>query len=155
MDTEMALKMRVKLCMEKLKVSANEMERQCGISHSTISSQVNGKSKLSATVIAELLSCRPDISAEWIFRGTGDMLNKQADTIIIHNDASGDSVRMGNITGDHNIVGSHNGAVPTSGTNTMQDDYKCLLVEKDKQIADLRKDKENLMQLLTNLTAKL
>lgn len=129
MDTEMALKMRVKLCMEKLKVSANEMERQCGISHSTISSQVNGKSKLSATVIAELLAYRPDISAEWIFRGTGDMLISNKPTEININNSN---------------MGHHNTNIG-SGTQTITNSD---LAELKQQIAELKADKEKLYQLL-------
>lgn len=129
MDTEMALKMRVKTCMEKLKVSANEMERQCGISHSTISSQVNGKSKLSATVIAELLAYRPDISAEWIFRGTGDMLITNKPTEININNAN---------------MGHHNTNIG-SGTQTIANSD---LAELKQQIAELKADKEKLYQLL-------
>lgn len=130
MDTEMALKMRVKTCMEKLKVSANEMERQCGISHSTISSQVNGKSKLSATVIAELLAYRPDISAEWIFRGTGDMLitNKPMEINI-----------------DNSNRGHHNTNIGSIGTQTIANSD---LAELKQQIAELKADKEKLYQLL-------
>lgn len=106
MDTEMALKMRVKTCMEKLKISANEMERQCGISHSTISSQVNGKSKLSATVIAELLAYRPDISAEWIFRGIGDMLitNKPMEINIDNSSRGHHNTNTTNYGGTQTIV---------------------------------------------------
>lgn len=131
MDTEMVLKMRVKTCMEKLKVSANEMERQCGISHSTISSQVNGKSKLSATVIAELLAYRPDISAEWIFRGTGDMLitNKPME-INIDNSSRG----------HHNTNTTNYGGTKTITTSD--------LAELKQQIAELKADKEKLYQLL-------
>lgn len=152
METD--IKNRVKVALRALDISPYSIARMQNLNERTIYDQINGNSKIGAATIEALLAYRPDISAEWLLRGTGDMLNKQADTIIIHNDASGDSVRTGNINGDHNIVGSHNGAAPNTGTNTMQDDYKRLLVEKDKQIADLRKDKENLMQLLTNLTAK-
>jgi transcriptional regulator with XRE-family HTH domain len=130
MDTEMALKMRVKTCMEKLKVSANEMERQCGISHSTISSQVNGKSKLSATVIAELLAYRPDISAEWLLRGTGDMLITNKPTEI-------------NI--DNSSHGHHNTNIGSIGTQTIANSD---LAELKQQIAELKADKEKLYQLL-------
>lgn len=131
MDTEMVLKMRVKTCMEKLKVSANEMERQCGISHSTISSQVNGKSKLSATVIAELLAYRPDISAEWIFRGTGDMLitNKPMEINI-----------------DNSSRGHHNANTTNYGGTQMITTSD--LAELKQQIAELKADKEKLYQLL-------
>lgn len=114
MDTEMVLKMRVKTCMEKLKVSANEMERQCGISHSTISSQVNGKSKLSATVIAELLAYRPDISAEWIFRGTGDMLitNKPMEINIDNSSRGHHNTNTTNYGGTQTIVTQPEQALP-------------------------------------------
>ena len=132
MDTEMALKMRVKLCMEKLKVSANEMERQCGISHSTISSQVNGKSKLSATVIAELLAYRPDISAEWLLRGTGDMF--------LDGSSAGES--KGNEV-QSSTTERVAGGVPSTET---------YIADLQRQIAELRKDKELLGGLLQQLT---
>lgn len=147
------VKEKILLFVQSIGLSKAEIARQLGISKSNFVGEAM-TSDLNVSMVIKFCQLYPQVSAEWLLRGTGDMLNKQADTIIIHNDASGDSVRTGNINGDHNIVGSHNGAAPNTGTNTMQDDYKRLLVEKDKQIADLRKDKENLMQLLTNLTAK-
>lgn len=153
-ETEFAIKQRVQQVFAECKITVNRFAILSGLNQKTINDQINGTAKIGAVTLSALLAYRPDLSAEWLLRGTGDMLNKQADTIIIHNDASGDSVRTGNITGDHNIVGSHNGAAPATGTNTMQDDYKRLLAEKDKQIINLQKDKDNLMQLLTNLTAK-
>lgn len=136
MDTEMVLKMRVKTCMEKLKVSANEMERQCGISHSTISSQVNGKSKLSATVIAELLAYRPDISAEWIFRGTGDMLitNKPME-INIDNSSRG----------HHNTNTTNYGGTQTIVT---QPEQKLPRMSKEEALAAIIKQNADLIDYL-------
>lgn len=151
METD--IKNRVKVALRALDISPYSIARMQNLNERTIYDQINGNSKIGVATIEALLAYCPNLSAEWIFRGTGDMLKRQqADTIIIRNDASGDSVRTGNITGDHNVVSTHNGVAPAA--TTMQDDYKRLLAEKDKQITDLQKDKDNLMLLLTNLTAK-
>ena len=78
MDLDLALKSRVKEVMNACKISANELQRVYGISHSTISSQVNGKSKISGATLAALLDYNKSISAEWLLRGEGEMFfNKQ------------------------------------------------------------------------------
>ncbi len=90
-------------------------------------------------------------SFDWVLNGTPPMMKEQhSNTVVIHNDASGDSVRTGNINGDNNVVGTQN----TSNADITTAQYKRMLAEKDKQIAELRKDKENLMQLLTNITTR-
>lgn len=73
MDIDGVLKQRVKEVMSACKISANELQRVYGISHSTVSSQVNGKSKLSAATLAALLDYNKSLSAEWLLRGEGNM----------------------------------------------------------------------------------
>ena len=52
MDIDLVLKQRVKEVMSASKISASELQRVYGISHSTISSQVNGQSKISGATLA-------------------------------------------------------------------------------------------------------
>ena len=73
MDFDSTLKERVKEVMTACKISANELQRNYNISHSTISSQVTGNSKLSANTIAMILDYDKNLSAEWLLRGEGSM----------------------------------------------------------------------------------
>ena len=133
-----------------------------GVTNSTLSKAFSGEEKyLSDAFLIRVNNALNNVfSVDWLLYGTLPMLKeKQGNTIVIRNDASGDSVRTGNITGNHNIVSTRSETDPAVVT-TIQD-YKRLLAEKElllsereKQIAELQKDKESLMQLLTNLTAK-
>lgn len=76
MDIDLVLKQRVKEVMSASKISASELQRVYGISHSTISSQVNGQSKISGATLAVILDYNKSISAEWLLRGEGEMYNK-------------------------------------------------------------------------------
>lgn len=149
-EMENAIKQRVQMVFAEFKITVNRFALQCGLNQKTINDQINGTAKIGAVTLLALLTYRPDLSAEWLLRGVGDMIKTQEiNTIVIKNDASGNSVRTGNITGDNNVVGTHNDIPTMNGAQ----DYKCLLAEKDKQILALQKDKDNLMRLLTNLTS--
>lgn len=76
MDIDLVLKQRVKEVMSASKISASELQRVYGISHSTISSQVNGQSKISGATLAVILDYNKSISAEWLLRGEGEMYKK-------------------------------------------------------------------------------
>ena len=71
----------------------------CGIAQNTLSRQLNGARELSLTTVYTVLSCHPEISAEWLMRGNGEMLltseqptdtedrlNKLVDTITFQQD---------------------------------------------------------------------
>lgn len=118
----------------------------------------NGKiKKITAQKVGAFTRAFPNYPAMWIMTGDDIFLPTTPTTssVIITNTHSGDSVHTGNIIkGDHNNVG-----VPASATIQ---EYQRIIEEKDKliatlqsQIDELKADKENLMQLLTNLTAKL
>lgn len=80
-DNELILKSRVRQVFDQLKVSANELQRITGISHSTISSQVTGKSKMVAATIMAILENYPIVSAEWLMRGTGKMILSSTEVV--------------------------------------------------------------------------
>lgn len=77
-ELEQTLKQRViEVVNLEYKTSVNKFAAALGIRQTTLNDQINGNSKISAAVIIALLSVRPDISAEWLLRGNGDMLISQ------------------------------------------------------------------------------
>lgn len=72
---EQTLKQRViEVVNLEYKTSVNKFAAALGLRQTTLNDQINGKGKISAAVIIALLSAHPDISAEWLLRGTGSML---------------------------------------------------------------------------------
>ena len=68
------VKMRVKMAMESLGISAYSIAKSCSINERTIYEQTNGSSRIGVSAVAALLSVSPELSAEWLLRGTGEML---------------------------------------------------------------------------------
>lgn len=74
-ELEQTLKQRViEVVNLEYKTSVNKFAAALGLRQTTLNDQINGNSKISAAVIIALLSVHPDISAEWLLRGTGEML---------------------------------------------------------------------------------
>lgn len=131
-----------------------------GVAGSNLSKALNGDSRyLTDNFLIRVNSVLNNVfSLDWVLNGTPPMMKEQhSNTVVIHNDASGDSVRTGNINEDNNVVGTQSAGsadITTAQYKRMLAEKELLLAEKDKQIAELRKDKENLMQLLTNITTR-
>lgn len=127
METD--IKNRVKVALRALDISPYSIARMQNLNERTIYDQINGNSKIGVATIEALLAYRPDISAEWIFRGTGDMLITNKPTEININNSN---------MGHHNTnIGSGTQTITTSD-----------LAELKQQIAELKADKEKLYQLL-------
>lgn len=47
---------------------------KCGIAQNTLSRQLSGAREVSLTTISAVLENNPEISAEWLLRGNGEML---------------------------------------------------------------------------------
>lgn len=73
-EAELQIKQRVLDVIKERKISVNKLALSVGASQTTINDQVNGRSKLSAATLVALAAFSPDISAEWLLRGIGDML---------------------------------------------------------------------------------
>lgn len=127
METD--IKNRVKVALRALDISPYSIARMQNLNERTIYDQINGNSKIGVATIEALLSYRPDLSAEWLLRGTGDMLitNKPMEINI-----------------DNSNMGHHNTNIG-SGTQTITTSD---LAELKQQIAELKADKEKLYQLL-------
>ena len=99
--------------------------------------QINGEASVPFTTIYKLLYEFHDIDANWLILGEGGM-QKTVDHPHIYN---------------HNEVnGSRAGGSINVGTATIPYPLQALLDEKDKRIAELEKDKEQLQGLLSVLT---
>lgn len=92
---------RVKDIITYYGLSNRAFALRCGIPQNTFNNQLNGVRELSLSTINSILNTYEDISAEWLIRGTGNMLiseninsdsnidriNKLVDTITILQDA--------------------------------------------------------------------
>ena len=65
---------RFKRIIETKAPSATAFSSEIGISQSTLSSQFTGKNGIQVPVILAALKRYPDISAEWLLRGKGEMI---------------------------------------------------------------------------------
>lgn len=103
--------------------------------------QINGDTALTSDVIRLFLSTFPDVSAEWLLRGEGEMYRSGSKDIVINNTNS-----------HHNISGS--GTLTQNNNSGDTELLKKVIADKDAQIAELKKDKELLGNLLQALTKR-
>lgn len=126
---EKDVKERALMAMKVCNISAYAIAKFCSMNERTVYEQINGNSKMGVATVEALLAYRPDLSAEWLLRGTGDMLITNKPTEININNSN---------MGHHNTnIGSGTQTITTSD-----------LAELKQQIAELKADKEKLYQLL-------
>lgn len=65
---------RLKQIISHFGISDRQFALSCCIAQNTLSRQLNGARELSLTTVYTVLSCYPEISAEWLLRGKGEML---------------------------------------------------------------------------------
>lgn len=70
---ENEVKIRVKKVLKSKKISVNSLAKSSGISQATINDQINRSTKISVSALRALLSFCPELSAEWLMRGDGEM----------------------------------------------------------------------------------
>ena len=100
--------------------------------------QINGEAQVPFTTLHMLLYMFPDVDANWLVLGEGQM-QKTADRPHIHNTKN-------------EVNGSSAGGSIYVGTSTIPYPVQALLDEKDKRIAELEKDKTQLQGLLSVFT---
>lgn len=127
----------------KQKARSKEMfATAVAVSVNTLDTYLKRRSKVSLDLIEKILQTYPDISAEWLLRGEGDM----------YRNANSGNVNNYEIN-SHSTV--HKGDVSDSYNNTssdLQQEVKALK-EKERlylmQIAELKNDKTFLQNLLS------
>lgn len=124
------VKEKILLFVQSIGLSKAEIARQLGISKSNFVGEAM-TSDLNVSMVIKFCQLYPQVSAEWLLRGTGDMLitNKPME-INIDNSSRG----------HHNTNTANYGGTQTITTSD--------LAELKQQIAELKADKEKLYQLL-------
>ena len=104
--------------------------------------QINGDASVPYSTLVLLLSKCPEVSADWLIMGEGEML-KSKRTGTSTNYVTMNEVRDSRAGGSINV-----------GTTAIPDAVQKLLDEKNARIAELEKDKALLQTLLAAMTQK-
>lgn len=64
---------RVNEFLSDKQVSVNALSKLVGIAQTTLNTQLRGERALSVLVVVKILETFPEISAEWLLRGEGEM----------------------------------------------------------------------------------
>ena len=64
---------RITQILADKKLSVNQFSKEIGMEQTTVNRQINGQRGLSLAVVYAILHKYPEISAEWLMRGTGTM----------------------------------------------------------------------------------
>lgn len=65
---------RIQTLLRKKRISANELAKTIGVSSTNVYGYLNGSSKAPMSFVVSVLESFPDLSAEWLLRGEGEML---------------------------------------------------------------------------------
>lgn len=65
---------RIKKVLEYSGLSVRAFSIRCGINQPTLDKQLKGLRGISIETILSILSAFPEVSAEWLMRGDGDMM---------------------------------------------------------------------------------
>lgn len=129
---EREVKDRVLQLFKANRISVRAMAQKIGMAQKNLNNQVSGEVSLSMHTLLLILSTFPNVSAEWLLRGTGDMF--------LDGSSAGES--KGNEV-QSSTTERVAGGVPSTET---------YIADLQRQIAELRKDKELLGGLLQQLT---
>lgn len=70
---------RIKLILEEKNLSENAFSLYCDISRAALNTAINRNTDLKFSTIAKILAAFPDVSAEWLMRGEGEMIRIKND----------------------------------------------------------------------------
>lgn len=65
---------RIKQLITRMGSSTRAFALRCGLRQNTLSNQLNGMRELSLQTVAAILEMNPQVSAEWLMRGVGEMI---------------------------------------------------------------------------------
>ena len=88
------VKQRIKLVLSHYKVSQNSLSHGNGAMQKRLSSQLNGTTALTYQTISCILEAFPEVSSEWLLRGTEPMLKSasSAPDMSIHNEGTNSGI---------------------------------------------------------------
>lgn len=74
---EKDLKERVRILLQRYNLNPSKLAEKYQLNQKTLNNQINSDTTMSANTILLVLDAIPDVSAEWLLRGTGSMLTKE------------------------------------------------------------------------------
>ena len=145
--SEISVKERVKELLISQSISVRKLSEQLGMSQVTLNSQLNSNNPAALKLETFLLILErfPNVSAEWLLRGSGNMFlsDKQGES------DSGNVIEQEKRTSDFKIN------ITEQEEFQSNDKYlNALIEEKNKRIADLIDDKKLLHSILLSFTSK-
>lgn len=78
---EMTVYERIKAALEVKSLSVNALAKRINVAQATLNPQLKGDRTLAANIVEKILIDLPDVSAEWLMRGKGDMLITEHDNL--------------------------------------------------------------------------
>lgn len=116
-----------------------------GVSSVAMDNYIGGKRKPSLELVEKILGTYPEISAEWLLRGEGEMLRSS-----LYNNVNNVEINKNSTVHKGDVTGSYNGTALSD--SDLQQEVKTFK-EKEKlyliQIAELKNDKMFLQNLLS------
>lgn len=70
---ENLISQRVREFLSCNSISINSLAKQINVAQATLNPQLRGDRTLAANIVVKILEAFPDISAEWLLRGVGEM----------------------------------------------------------------------------------
>lgn len=131
-NLETAVRDRIKRLQKEKRITENGLAGGDTPTQKRLNRQLSHGACISLDTILRLLTACPDVSADWLLRGSGDMYI-----------ASGSNVTgAGRVTGKNaTVIGQQAGVLSEAFVHA-------LLAEKDKQIAEKDKQIQTLLSLL-------
>ena len=62
-------------------ISINSLAKQINVAQATLNPQLRGDRTLAANIVVKILEAFPDISAEWLLRGEGEMYRSNSGSV--------------------------------------------------------------------------
>jgi hypothetical protein len=138
---------RIELIINNLDISTRNFEANIGVAYGTVQKPITNNKTVGSDVLSKILITYPELSAEWLMRGEGEMLinvdNSTKNAVNSNNINNGNSNINGDFTLNTNV--EHNTLVEEVGFLRGQ------LVEKDNQL----KEKDNQLKEKYSLISKL
>ena len=70
---EEEVKIRIREILKEFSSNPTQLSKQFGVNQKTLNSQINDMTTLSVSTILLILNAFPEVSAEWLLRGNGEM----------------------------------------------------------------------------------
>ena len=145
---------RIKLLIAKTERANTKFAVKIGISPNSLAKYLQGKAKLSLALIEAILRAFPDVSAEWLLRGQGEMFktgSEPKNTVSV-----GGSVLLSNVASEGATVGTMPKLVDLLDyMNSMVDKQSVNLQQRINDLQAALDDKRDEIIRLHNIINKL